>query len=205
MTQKKYTVSIVDDHPILLDGLKTLLAKDSAYMVVHSFIDGTSFLSAFKEEPTDLVIIDIHMKGKDGIECTEFIKSHHPNTKVIAYSMFLESSIIAKAIKAGVSAYLDKSSPDEMLLDKIRSVMAGSEDISLNKDELTQELLSIREKEIALALLEGLKPEEIGERLFISTLTVRTHIRNLHGKLSISSSHQLAKLLAEKPHLLGLS
>lgn len=205
MSQKTYTVSIVDDHPILLDGLKTLLAKDSTYEVVHSYVDGGSFLTVFKDQPTDLVIMDIHMKGKDGIECTEFIKSHHPNTKVIAYSMFLENSIIAKAIKAGVSAYLDKSSPDAVLLDKIKNVMAGSEDILLDKDKLTQELLSVREKEIALALLEGMKPEEIGGRFFISTLTVRTHIRNLHGKLNISSSHELAKLLAEKPHLLGLS
>lgn len=205
MSQKTYTVSIVDDHPILLDGLKALLSNDSTYKVVHSFVDGVSFLAAFKKKPTDLVIVDIHMKGKDGIECTEAVKSHNPDTKVIAYSMFLESSIIAKAIKAGVSAYLDKTSPDALLLDKIRSVMTGGEDVSLNKDELTQELLSIREKEVALALLEGLKPEEIGGRLFISTLTVRTHIRNLNGKLNISSSHELAKLLAEKPHLLGLS
>jgi len=198
------TISIVDDHPLLLDGMKHIITNMDDLQLVHVCTDSLMFLKAFMEEPTDLVIIDVHMKGKDGLECTQIIKSKYPQTKVIIYSMFLEKSIIVKAIRFGADAYLDKSVSEAELKQKISSVISDkkSDTIESNKNENNE--LSIREKEIAITLLEGFKAEEIAAKFSISSLTVRTHIRNIYTKLHISGAHELAKVLSENPEILGI-
>lgn len=201
---KHYTVSLIDDHPVLLDGLKNILRSQKHIQIIHTFSDGQAFLHAFAKKPTDLVIIDVHMKGKDGLECTQIIKSSHPATKVIIYSMFLEKSIIARAIKVGADAYLDKSIAESELLQKINDVLIGNHWKTPNTFETTENLLSKREKEIAMYIMEGMKAEEIAEKCFISLLTVRTHIRNIYTKLGVSGSHEMARLLSDRPEYLGI-
>lgn len=198
-------VLLVDDHRIILDGLKGLLEAAVGITCVGTASDGADAIYQCGHLSADVVLMDIDMPVLDGIAATERLKRDHPQVKVIILSMHDEAALVRRVMELGADGYLVKNCGREELLLAIRDVHAGrkhfssalTESLLHQKTESDQQHdllkdLSEREVEVLAALAEGLTNKEIGERLFISPRTVDTHRTNLMKKLG---THNVAGLV----------
>jgi len=192
---------IVDDHQILIDGIKSLLSESKSISVVAEASNGNHAIDLLATTKVDVVLMDIGMPLLNGWDTTKIITENYPGTKVIALSSYSEKPIIHKMIKAGVHGFLLKSIKKELLLNAIETVHGGgtyfSSEISFILLEPTGEdappppkkispslaLLTPREIEVLKLIASGLSNTEIGEKLFISASTVKSHRENLMKKL----------------------
>lgn len=198
-------ILLVDDHRIITDGLRGLLADVPGMECVGTAADGAEAIHSLEHLPADVVLMDIDMPVLDGIEATARIKQRWPAVKVIILSMHDEVAMVQRVMDLGADGYLVKNcSRDELLL-AIRDVYEGRRHFgsALMEGMLRQRQenaaradatkdLSERELEVLSALAEGLTNKEIGDRLFISPRTVDTHRTNLMKKLGV---HNVAGLV----------
>jgi len=199
------TVLIVDDHALFRRGLQMVLEQEPDIEVVGEAADGHEALEKAQELMPDVVLMDVRMPKRTGIEATQEIKDLLPHAKILMLTISDEEADLYDAIKAGASGYLLKEISIEEVADAIRSVWAGQSRISpsmasklLNEfaaiskrgDERRQvpaPKLTDREMEVLQLVAEGLNNREIGQRLFISENTVKNHIRNILEKLHLHS------------------
>lgn len=199
-------VLLADDHKIVRDGFRTLLAKNSGVVVVGEAEDGRTTVQLAKKTAPDIVIMDVAMPDLNGIEATRQIVAECPGVKVIAVSMHSDRRYVSEMLKAGASAYLSKDYAFDELETAIRAVKANkiylSPDISgvvvesyvrqTPKPEPSAfSLLSDREREVLQLLAEGKTAKEIADQLHVSIKTVETHRTNIMTKLNI---HRIAEL-----------
>ena len=202
-------VLLVDDHRILREGLRALLeesAKDVT--VVGQADDGRGALALTKEVAPDVVVMDIGMKGLNGIEATRQLLAEHPRVKVIALSTFSDRRYVLAMLEAGASGYVVKSSVSGELLRAIRAVCHHQKYLSpevadavVNSyvgrvyptDDSCFSVLGRREREVVQLLAEGCTSKEIAHLLHISVRTVEAHRRNIMQKLDIHSVAELTK------------
>jgi DNA-binding NarL/FixJ family response regulator len=203
-------VLVVDDHQIIIDGLKSILQDEEMVQFAGGANTMQEALNFIELHPVDVVVMDISMPGHSGIEITRIIKEKYPDIKILALTMHDEIDIIADMINAGASGYLLKKANMNEVLDAIHTVSRGQrylgnkvQDIMM--DEFSQrrstrqnleyesQLLTPREKEILQLMLREFSNEKIAEKLFISIRTVETHRRNIFTKTNTKNVVSLIK------------
>ncbi len=197
---------LVDDHRILLDGLRTLLDRNEEFAVVAEASDGHQALLKLRSYLVDIVLMDIRMPNMDGFEAAKDILAQFPNVKVLILSMHNERSYIEKMYQIGVSGYLLKSSGRSEILDGIRNVAQGKQHFApellpglfeesnkSNKGEITR-----REREVLGFIALGMNNQEISQRLSLSVETINTHRKNLLRKLEVNNTAALLRLAMQR-------
>ena len=197
-------IVLADDHKIVRDGLKRILAATTDLQVVDEAADGDALLRLVKAADYDLAVIDMSMPGLAGIDLIKRLKSEKPKLRILVLSMHGESQYAARALKAGASGYLNKDSAAEQLVGAIRKIAAGGVHISeaaaaslVAAQTAPHEALSDREFEVLRLLVVGLGPTEIGERLHLSVKTVSTHKTRILEKLKLGSTAELVRYALE--------
>jgi DNA-binding NarL/FixJ family response regulator len=210
---------LVDDHAVLRDGLKNILDMESDITVVGEAVDGNEAISKVKEYQPDVILMDINIPGKNGIEATKVIKEAYPSIKILMLTMYNHDEYFMSSIREGADGYLLKDAPSEHVIDAIRSVAKGQSVIhpsmtkkflnfnSSKEDSLEVEKkdtqLTEREKEVLLCLVQGMNNKEIAKALFISDKTVKIHVSNIFKKLDVKSRSQVV-IYAVQNHLVPL-
>src|SRR5688572_28482495 len=199
---KKINILIVDDHPMVLEGLKALLSNFDYITVSGTATNAYDAMSMLKAQPVDIVIADINLPEVSGIELTAKIKKEFPAIKILAMSTFKERSYISQMIRNGASGYLVKSASKEEIEAAILSANEGKLYLSLdiNSIELNPEIapdvpvVSRREKEVLQLIVDGLTNPQIAEKLFISLHTVDSHRKNLLAKFNVNNTASLIRV-----------
>ncbi|KMQ69278.1 LuxR family transcriptional regulator [Chryseobacterium sp. FH2] len=207
MPSHKINISIVDDHPIVIEGLKTMLAHHQIFNVIEAFTCGSQIISFIQKNKVDIILLDITLPDDNGIELCKKIKLISPHTSVIMFSNRSERSIIMRCIQNGASGYLLKNTPIAELIESINNVLSGnivfcSETKQIiNKpspNELIIPRLTKREKQILQLIAKGKTSIIIAEELFLSPLTVDTHRKNLLQKFQAKNSTELITLAIQQ-------
>ena len=198
-------VIIVDDHALFRRGLQMVLEVEDDIDVVGEAGDGAEALAKAEETVPDVVLMDVRMPKRSGLEATRAIKEILPNTKILMLTISDDEADLYDAIKAGASGYLLKEIPIEEVADAIRSVWAGQSRISPSMaSKLLSEFatmskradepravpapkLTERELEVLQLVAQGMNNRDIAKQLFISENTVKNHIRNILEKLHLHS------------------
>jgi DNA-binding NarL/FixJ family response regulator len=196
------TVYLVDDHPFVREGLKTYLNAQDDIEIVGEAGNGEQALREIKEKQPDVVIVDLHLPGMDGVQLTRELKKISLNLQVIILSSFSNDQEVIDAIDAGALSYLMKDSPPEKLKEAIYAAGEGEPVLHpriarklmkrVTRQETLDEPLTSREREVLSQLVNGYSNKEIGERLFISDKTVKTHVSNILRKLNVKDRTQAA-------------
>lgn len=193
---------LVDDHAIVIDGVKAILKTNEQVQVVHTATSADDALSWFKQNEADLVITDYSMPGMDAVTFVRTLKRIYPNIKIIMLSMHEEVHLTREILKCGLNAYILKKDTQKELLKAIDEVCAGriylSQDISrqmiMNMDNPDEgKLLTDREREILTLIAKEYNNKQIAEALFISERTVETHRKNIFRKTGTGSLVGLIK------------
>ncbi|MFM9907698.1 MAG: response regulator [Chitinophagaceae bacterium] len=200
----KIRVIIVDDHPMVLEGMRSMLAQINFVFICGTAGNAYEAIELIKESSPDIVITDINMPEVSGIELALKIKKEFPAIKIIAMSTFKERSYISQMIQNGASGYLVKSASKEEIEEAILSVYEGKLYMSLSinlsasdKNELSNvPVLSSREKEVLQLIADGFTNPQIATKLFISLHTVDSHRKNLLTKFDVNNTASLIKLAA---------
>jgi DNA-binding NarL/FixJ family response regulator len=209
MVTEKISVLVVDDHQLMIEGLKSLLEVEENIGSVSGANNFQETMEFLQNNPVDVVLMDINMPEVSGIETTQKIKEMHPSTKVIALTMHDDISIITKMIKAGASGYVLKKTNMTEVIDALKIVHKGGKYLSMttqniimdnlmSPDELMEAkenkpVLSSREMEVLKLIAKEYSNEQIGNELFISERTVEAHRRNIFIKTKTKSIVGLMK------------
>jgi DNA-binding NarL/FixJ family response regulator len=195
-------VVLIDDHDLLRRGMKTMLETQGNIEVVGEAANGNEALQTVESSIPDVVLIDVIMPEKDGIEATREIKQAFPNVGVVVLSGHDEQQFVFDALKAGASGYLLKTAELDEVVHTVRSVAQGegkldprlatqvlSEFQSYQRADVADvyQPLTPREREILKRMSEGLPNKTIASRLSISERTVTTHVANIYSKLHVNN------------------
>ena len=191
---------IADDHAIVRDGLKRILAAVPDLQVAAEAASGDQALAMVKAQEFDVVVTDMSMPGLSGMDLIKRLRIERPKLRILVLSMHGERQYAARALKAGAAGYLNKDSAAEQLVGAIRKIAAGGVHVPdaaaaglLSPDKAPHEALSDREFEVLRLLVDGLGPTEIGERLHLSVKTVSTHKTRILEKLGVGSTAELVR------------
>jgi DNA-binding NarL/FixJ family response regulator len=197
-------IVLADDHKIVRDGLKRILAATPDLQVAAEAADGDALLALVKAGEYDVAVVDMSMPGLAGIALIKRLKLEKPKLRILVLSMHGEQQYAARALKAGAAGYLNKDSAAELLVGTIRKIAAGGVHIGeaaaaslVAADKSPHEALSDREFEVLRFLVDGLGPTEIGERLHLSVKTVSTHKTRILEKLNLGSTAELVRYALE--------
>jgi DNA-binding NarL/FixJ family response regulator len=203
----KIKVLIVDDQALVRQGLATLLALEEDLDIVGQAGDGDEAISQVGYLQPDVVLMDMRMPKKTGVEATQEIHKRYPHVKVLVLTTYDEDDLIVGALKAGACGYLLKDSPSEKLATAIRAVKEGYTQLSpavtpkvvslmhgSNKDKKTDLLKSFTEREVEIIELiaKGSSNKEIAETLYITQGTVKNYVTKILGQLNLRDRTQLA-------------
>ena len=206
----KIKIHLADDHQVLIDGLSNLLQTVPNFEVAGSSLDGTTVFNDVVLDEADILILDISMPKKDGIETLKEFKEKDSTCKVIILSSYDDLKIIKEVMKLGAKGYLTKNCAGENIIEAVEAVYQGQEYFSdavrekifntfkdnpkLNQNAVIENpILSPREMEIIILIALEYSGKEISEKLFISSHTVETHRKNIMKKLNIKSTIGLVK------------
>ena len=188
----KIRIVIVDDHPIVREGIIANIRSQNDMKIVAEGSDGVEALALAKEHFPDVLLLDLRMPRLDGVGVLEQLCVLNLATKVIVMTTYEGERDVQRTLKAGARGYLPKDSPHAMILEAIRSVHAGG---TYLPPRISQRLvegmqtpqLSRRELEVLQCLAKGRSNKEIGVELFISEGTVKTHVKSLMEKLGVAT------------------
>jgi len=196
---------VADDHTIVREGLKQILAAASDLRVVGEASDGHQVMERVRALDFDLLLLDMSMPGKSGIELIKQVHAEKPKVKILVLSMHEEQQYAVRAIRAGASGYLTKESASRQLVDAIRKIAAGGAFISA---EVAQQLalgampgaqgplhasLSDREYQVFMLIAEGKSVSDIAAQLNLSVKTVSTHKANVLQKMNMTTTGELIR------------
>lgn len=201
-------LAIVDDHPVVIEGLQRLLGNKDFMNVAGSFTSGAAFLGFLKENRIDIALLDISLPDINGMELCKEIKKHSPNTCVLVLSNHSERSIIMQMLQNGASGYLLKNASADELLNCINEALNGQITFSNEIKQIiarpsAHELKAVpqltrREKEILHLISDGLTTPLIADKLNLSQLTIETHRRNLLQKFDVNNVAALIKVAVQQ-------
>jgi DNA-binding NarL/FixJ family response regulator len=198
-------ILLADDHNIVRDGLKRILAGTPDLQVAAEAASGDEALALVKANDYDVVMLDMSMPGLSGIDLIKRLKLEKPKLRILVLSMHGEQQYAARVLKAGAAGYLNKDSAAELLLGILRKIAAGGVHVGdvaaaallQSGDKQPHEALSNREFEVMRLLVEGVGPTEIAERLHLSVKTVSTHKTRILEKLNLGSTAELVRYALE--------
>lgn len=206
-SQYKIKVFIVDDHPVVLEGMKYLLHLNEQIEVKGGCETGREALDFLSRDRADVILLDINLPDINGIDLCKQIKQLHPDIFIIAISIYNERSMITKMLQNGATGYLLKNASTQELLTAIQTVynksLYFSADVQKSlfeaalDDPLDLPRLTRREEEVLRSIGEGKTTNEIAEQLFVSPHTIETHRRNLMQKFNVSNSAALIKMATQ--------
>jgi DNA-binding NarL/FixJ family response regulator len=198
---KKIRVLIVDDHFMVVEGIKSLLQGDPGLELVGAASSGATCLDMVQQHKPEVVLMDINLPDDDGTQLCRKLKTRFPGVFVIGLSTFNKLSVIERMMDNGASGYLLKNASQAELSDAIHQAVKGktflSRDIQVTMRESKAEsspVLTRREKEILALIADGFTNQEIADRLFVSVTTVDTHRKNLLQKLMAKNTAALVKI-----------
>ena len=202
------TIVLVDDHPVVRQGVRTVLEGRADYVVVGEAEDGLAALALVAALTPDLLILDLMLPGLNGLEVTRRVRATHPRTQVLLLSLHSQEPYVLEALRAGAAGYVLKSAPTAVLLEAVQTVVGGGRylspplteraiDVYVRKVDAAAgpfdgyKLLTAREREVLQLAAEGQGHAAIAERLTISPRTAETHRTNLMRKLGLRSQAEL--------------
>jgi DNA-binding NarL/FixJ family response regulator len=199
-------LGIIDDHEVVINGLKSMLSNESEVNIVLTANNGEQLLRQLETSRPDVLLMDIQMEGMDGVELTRQVHKLNPNIRIIAFSSFDDTRYVRQIIRNGANGYLLKNAAQQTIVEAIKTVIKGEEylDESIKKlllqESITGQRRSIyeipltkREKEILKLIAEEYTNQQIADTLFISLRTVETHRLNITQKLGVKNAAGLVK------------
>lgn len=195
-------IIIADDHKIVVDGIQAFLEKEENIKIIGKALNGVGVMNILHKIEADLVILDIEMPGMNGIETTKQIKAQFPNTKVLIVSMYKRKDFILSLFHLGVNGYVLKNKGSSDIITAINTINSGKPYYPLDVMQIIQEnpyqkkynaQLSDREIQILCLVAQAKTSKEIGSELFISKVTVESHVRNIKDKLGFTRSGELIR------------
>lgn len=211
---KKAKILLVDDHRVVVEGIKSSLQGHLEFEVIGEVFDGIQAVAFVKTSKPDIVIMDISMPNLGGIEATRQIKQVSPEIQIVIYTMYSDKEFVVDLFRAGISAFVLKDDPLSDLILALKAVKGGGtyfstmaptillrhmkelEEKRTSEDSLDR--LSQREQEVFQLLAEGKRIKEIAADLFISPKTVESHKYNIMEKLQATSVVDLTKIAIRK-------
>lgn len=203
---EKINIIICDDHPLILEGLQRMLKEKSNMEILATVNNLTALWQTLSESEADILLLDINLPDGSGLDACAEIKKQYPDIKILGISNLHERSVIIRMLRNGASGYLLKSSPGKEIESAIEIIYHGGvyfgtdvqqilASFSQNMEEIPP--VTKREKEVLKLLEEGLSSQEIGEKLFISPLTVDSHRKNLMQKFKVNKTINLIQVAKE--------
>lgn len=196
-------IFIADDHALIREGIKKILSTVSDINLVGETADANEISEQLKKVNCDILILDLSMPGKDGLDVLKEIKSFSPETKILIMTMFPEDQFAKRTLKAGASGYLTKEGAPDELITAIRRIASGrkyvsqnlaeklAQDLEDNSDKPVQDLLSDREFQILKMIASGKSQTDIADELSISASTVNTYRSRILEKLNLQTTADL--------------
>ena len=202
-------VMIVDDHPMVAEGIQSILESYDDIEVVGCLPNGRAAIDSVAQLAPDVILMDLNMPEIGGLSATEIVLEREPDTRIVILSMHDNPEYISSALSHGALGYILKDVPTDEIKLAIDTVMAGSRYLctgaqgSLEPKDATRESLTEREQTILLQLAQGKSNKEVAVTLDISVRTVETHRKNIKRKLGISSTAGLTRYAMEHGVLQG--
>lgn len=201
-------VFITDDHPVVIEGIHSLLKNEKDIEWAGHAMNAQSCLGFFINSTADVVLMDISMPGMDGVELCAALREKYPGIFILGLSTFNQGLYIKKMMENGASGYILKNSSKEELIRAIHTVYEGGIYFSGEAGQALQEYqkssmqelpaLTSREKEILELIAQGFTNPQIAEKIFLSSFTVDSHRKNLLAKLNVKNTASLIRLAVER-------
>lgn len=206
MTQKgpktEIRVIIADDHPLIVKGITEILEQNERFVITASYNDGATLMQSTILPDADVLLLDLNMPGKDGLQVLEEIKAMKLNVHILVLTSYLSKELAEQCQTAGANGYILKSDNLDRLAENILDVMDGKTvfpDFSKKTEEDPSEFtfmdeflkkynLTKRETEVIQMVCKGYNSKEIADQLYLSSFTVQTHRRNIFRKLNIEGN-----------------
>lgn len=201
----KYEVLLADDHAIIRDGLRLLLSDTEDFTVAGEASNGTQVMEMVRAREWGLLILDLSMQGRNGLELIKLIKAERPRLPIMIFTMHQEEQYAVRAMRAGASGYLTKESDSDLLIPALRKIARGGVyvspkvaellafDVSGISEDLPHKRLSNREYEVFTRLMKGRGLKEIADELSLAITTVSTHKASIHRKLGVTNEVELVR------------
>ena len=199
-------IVIADDHQLIIDGLTAMLNSHEDLHIIGQARNGKELIRSGLSPEPDLVLMDIGMPEMDGIEASRAIRESHPQIKILVLTTYADHRKIREMLKTGVEGYVLKDSGSELFLEAIRAIAAGKTYYDSRVTEVMMESLrpkkaavfaptplTDREKDVIRLIAEGKSTAEMAEALFLSTLTIETHRKNIYTKLGMNKVASLVR------------
>lgn len=199
-------VCITDDHPIVLDGLKNLIQSQPNLDLVGLFTNALDTLEGLKQNPADVLLLDVNLPDKSGIDLSGELKNLYPELMIIILSVHNERAVIGSALQNKVNGYLLKNSASDEIIEAITQVRRGQTYLCRQSQEIyaskaagleTLPVITRREKEVLGLIAKGLTSAQIADQLFVSNHTVESHRKNLMEKFDANNMSMIIKLATE--------
>jgi len=196
-------ILVADDHAVVRQGVKQILAEVKDMVVKDEAQNGSETLKKVTENEYDVVLLDISMPGRSGLEVLEDIKAQRPKQAVLILSMHPEEQYAVRALRAGASGYLTKASAPQELIGAIRKVAGGgkyvtsslaeklADELEIDTEKLPHERLSNREHQVMLMLAEGKSVSDIADELCLSVKTISTYRSRIMDKMGMKKNAEL--------------
>ncbi|MDD2314599.1 MAG: response regulator transcription factor [Proteiniphilum sp.] len=200
----KIKLLIVDDHHILVDGLKNLFDQTAHIQVIGTAMTGEECRRALLHELPDVILLDISLPDVNGIDLCKEIKTAYPEIKIVALSSFNEYAIVRRMIDQGVSGYVVKNAMPEEIIQSVEMVMQDETffceeiDLLLRRRSIHPVWLTPREKELLGFIVEGYTNAEIAEKMFLGVETINSYRKNLLVKMGARNTAVLVRMALEQ-------
>ncbi len=197
---------IVDDHFMVIEGIHSLLQNEKDIEWMGHATNAASCLAFLHQQKPDVILMDINLPDKSGIELCSEVKELYPGIHILGLSTFNQQSFIEKMMSNGASGYVIKNATQQELMEAIHTVVKGKQFLSFDaalalrkpNTETNVPVITRREKEVLELIAEGMTNNEIAQRLFIGTTTVDTHRKNLLTKFEAKNTASLIRIAAQQ-------
>jgi len=206
MSQTKYKLAILDDHPVVLEGLVKVLSKQDMFEIQGAFTTGRELMQFFNDNRVDVILLDIILPDISGMDLCKQIKAISPETIVLALSNHEQRSAVMKMLENGASGYLLKNATIEELTSCIHAALNGQIVFSESIEKLITRpapqvagpvMLTAREQEILKLIATGITTRKIAETLFLSKFTVENHRKNILQKFGVKNMAELISMASQ--------
>ena len=197
-------VQIVDDHKMLVEGLRKLIDESGTAIVTAVSHDAAHCYRILANEIPDVLLLDINLPDANGVDLCAELKSKYPDLKILALTSYGEYTVVRRMIENGALGYVLKNAMSEEMIAGIEAVASGElflcheVDVLIKKQENTAIWLTLRERELLKLIVEGYTNPEIAEKIFLSPETIKGYRKNLLFKLGVKNTATLVKLAIEQ-------